>query len=784
MEFFKKFSLFAIFLCLITQASPSLSQKAQKKEILVEWANTNSFSQGATTLKQVRGLRVKGFQSSLMRKKGRGIIEIISLPEGGSVEDALETYRKNPGVVTAEPNIKYNTTEVSNDPSYINSSLWGMYSEDSNAVGPSGTTNQFGSQAEQAWNLGNTGNTRVVVGVIDTGIDYTHPDLYLNIYLNQGEIRSLSFYGSLTDVDGDGLITFRDLNNPVNTAYVTDVNGNGRIDAGDLLNDPRWENGVDNDSNGYVDDLIGWDFVNGDNDPTDDNFHGTHVAGTIGAIGGNGVGVVGVNWKVQMMPIKFLNGSGSGYLSDAILAIDYYTAETLTKDVSFNSSYSSIFIGTNNSWGGGGYSSLLLNSIVAGANANNHFVAAAGNSSSNNNSLAFYPSNYSTLSGAGWEAVTSVASLSSNGALSSFSNFGSTTVDIGAPGAAILSTFPANSYQSINGTSMATPHVMGAMASFLSAYPNSDRRDLRDVLLSSVTSTTSLNSKVVTNGRLNVLAGLLEMESRNGNGINPSPTYSLSSPSSADEGSPVTLYLTTTNINNGTNLYWSMSGISASDTSLNTLTGSLAVNSNSGALTFSLTPDNSLEGTETLTFRLFTNSGRTNQVATKTITVSDTSTGYTSIWGTVSNNNITGTSNPDLISGVPATGTTPPALGKGQIDKVTGRGGADIFIFGQVREGSPRIFYNNGSPSNVGGNDYMLITDFNRLVDKVQLVPGRYFTRNASTNTTIYWDRDNNGVLNLIGSNRDELIGILQKINLGNTTISESSKPSWVRFSN
>jgi len=195
---------------------------------------------------------------------------------------------------------KLSVATAPNDTFFANGSLWGMYGD------TSGTANPFGSQAANAWAQGHTGSMANVVGVIDTGLDYTHPDLYLNIWLNQREIPT-SLRAGLSDMDADGPITFRDLNASANAAHVRDVNGNGRIDAGDLLNDARWENGVDEDGNGFLDDLIGWDFANKDNDPYDDNNHGSHVGGTIGALGGNGIGVAGVNWNIQMLPLKFLS---------------------------------------------------------------------------------------------------------------------------------------------------------------------------------------------------------------------------------------------------------------------------------------------------------------------------------------------------------------------------------------------------------------------------------------------------------------------------------------------
>jgi subtilisin family serine protease len=337
--------------------------------------------------------------------------------------------------------------------------------------------------------------------VIDTGIDYTHPDLYLNVWINPGEIPT-SLRSSLTDTDGDGIITFRDLNASANAAYVADKNGNGRIDAGDLLNDVRWENGVDDDANGYRDDLVGWDFANNDNDPFDDNGHGTHTSGTIAATGGNGVGVAGVTWSTLIVPLKFLDASGSGYTSDATRAVDYFTAAAAA-------STNVDFVATNNSWGGGGYSSTLYDAIVRGARQDILFVAAAGNGGTdgigdNNNLVANYPSNFNTASAVGFDAVIGVAAITSSGGLASFSNYGSSTVEIGAPGVSIASTVPGG-YASYSGTSMATPHVTGAIALFAAAT-GADAATIRADVLASGAPTASLSGKTMTGDRLDVMA--------------------------------------------------------------------------------------------------------------------------------------------------------------------------------------------------------------------------------------------------------------------------------------
>ena len=309
---------------------------------------------------------------------------------------------------------------------------------------------------------------------------------------------------SLTDTDGDTLISFRDLNAAANSGFVTDLNLNGWIDAGDLLVDVRWENGIDNDGNGYLDDLIGWDFVNNDNDPFDDNSHGTHVAGTIGATGGNGIGVAGVAWDVLMIPLKFLAANGSGSLAAAILAIDYFTNAA-------KNAFGVDFVATNNSWGGGGYSATLQAAIDRGAAQDILFVAAAGNGGADqlgddNDITANYPSNYSTLAAAGYDAVVAVAAITSTGTLASYSNYGLATVDLGAPGSSIYSTVPGGGYGYKSGTSMATPHVTGAIALYAAANPGATAAQIRAELLATGAATASLAGRAVTGDRLDVAA--------------------------------------------------------------------------------------------------------------------------------------------------------------------------------------------------------------------------------------------------------------------------------------
>ena len=307
--------------------------------------------------------------------------------------------------------------------------------------------NQYGSQAGESWAGGHTSCGNVVVGVIDEGIYYQHEDLAANIWTNP-------------------------------------------YDAAD---------GVDNDGNGYVDDIRGWDFAGNSNNinsggANDD--HGTHVSGTIAGAGGNGKGVAGVCWSgVKLISGKFLGNRG-GTTANAIKAIDYFT--------DLKTRHGLNIVATNNSWGGGGFSQGLQDAIGRANTANILFIAAAGNSAYDNDATANYPSNYPNAN------VIAVASITNTGALSSFSQWGRTTVDLGAPGSGIWSTVPKSSkgkvisaYASYNGTSMATPHVTGAAALYASTRPGATAADIKAAILNNTVPTTSLQNKTVTGGRLN-----------------------------------------------------------------------------------------------------------------------------------------------------------------------------------------------------------------------------------------------------------------------------------------
>ncbi len=362
-------------------------------------------------------------------------------------------------------------------------------------TGQDGGVTDADIDAPEAWSI-TTGNARVVVSVIDSGVDFTHPDLYLNIWLNQAEIPSL-LRAQLADTNTDGLITFRDLNAPANAAFVRDLNGTSYIDAGDLLDDPLWSDGVDTDGNGFEDDLVGWDFRDNDNRPFDEHRHGTHVAGILGATGNNGMGVVGVSWTTSIMPLRFLDQNNSGDVSDAIEAINYTTLMRTREASPVNIRVS------NNSWGSSSaLSQNLFDAVDGNRAADILFVAAAGNGDVlgrgiDNDQQPFYPANLDLPN------VISVAAFGPDGALARFSNFGDSSVDIAAPGIGITSTEPGGLYSSRNGTSMATPFVSGTAALIFATHPQATAFEVRDAVLAGAEHVSGFDNSIVGGRRLN-----------------------------------------------------------------------------------------------------------------------------------------------------------------------------------------------------------------------------------------------------------------------------------------
>jgi large repetitive protein len=310
-------------------------------------------------------------------------------------------------------------------------------------------------KAPQSWNI-HRGSESVTVAIIDSGMDYLHEDLHTNLWYNPGEV------------------------------------------AGD---------GVDNDGNGFIDDIIGWDFRNGDAFPYDDNQHGTHCAGIIGAVGENGRGLSGVIQNVNLMPLKFTNEKGSGKTSHAIAAIEYAVqngAQVLS-----------------NSWGGANFSQNLYQAVKFAQDNGVLFIAAAGNGGAdgrgdNIDSSPTYPASYDL------DNVITVAATNKKDKLEYFSNYGATHVDLGAPGSVILSTVPRGKYSKLSGTSMATPYVAGAAALLLSFKPQLSYLEIKDTLLNTTDPLTTMQGKSVSGGRLNVLQAL---ESFSNQFMNISRTY-------------------------------------------------------------------------------------------------------------------------------------------------------------------------------------------------------------------------------------------------------------------
>ena len=401
-------------------------------ELLVQFAPNASETDRQSVRQGLRASREEVVRGH--GRDGQGQLELLRLPPGLAIADAVRGLEGVSKVDFAEPNWLYYPSVVSNDTYITGGQTWGMLGN-------------FGTNATTAWANGKYDCGSVYVGIIDEGAYFAHEDLAANFATNPGEIA-----GNLRDDDG----------------------------------------------NGYVDDVRGWDFDANDSTTFDGTIddHGTHVAGTIGAAGGNGKGVAGVCWSVKMLNAKFLGRRG-GTTANGVKAIDYFT--------DLKTRHGLNLVATNNSWGGGGFSQAVQDAISRAEAKDILFIAAAGNDAYNNDTTASYPSNYPNAN------VIAVASIDKTGVMSSFSQWGPTTVDLGAPGGSVASTVPTSTkgvvssgYAYMSGTSMATPHVTGAAALYKAIFPGATGAQIKSAIMSKSVPTPSLSGKTVTGGRLDV----------------------------------------------------------------------------------------------------------------------------------------------------------------------------------------------------------------------------------------------------------------------------------------
>jgi serine protease len=366
-------------------------------------------------------------------------LQVVELPQKMTVERALAYYKRNPNVLYAEPNWVYTLDATTpNDPLF--NDLFGLHN-----TGQTGGLDDADIDATEAWDI-SQGSDDVVVALLDSGIDYTHPDLAANTFVN------------LTEFEGTP--------------------------------------GVDDDGNGFVDDVHGINTIDdiGDPFPNDGDAHGTHVSGTIAAAGNDGFGVVGVNWRAKIVGCKAFSFSAT--LEDIIQCLDYF------HDLKTRAVNPANIVASNNSWGGGGFSQALLDAIEAQNAAGVLFIAAAGNSSSDNDLFPHFPSSYESSN------IIAVAASNHNDELAFFSSFGALSVDVGAPGEDILSSVPGGDFAVFSGTSMATPHTAGLAALLKAADPSRTAAQIKNLILTGGDVTAATDGTTLTGRRINAFGSL------------------------------------------------------------------------------------------------------------------------------------------------------------------------------------------------------------------------------------------------------------------------------------
>lgn len=369
-------------------------------------------------------------------KSDEGQFLHLKLPAGVTTEEAMAALAKDDRVAFAVPNHTYPLPDAideeggltpENAPNDLHKDLYGLHNE-----GQTGGKVDADIDAPEAWGI-HKGRTQAeggpLVAIIDTGIDLTHPDLVGNLWTNPGEIPG---------------------------------------------------NGIDDDGNGVIDDVHGYNAFDNNGNPADRQGHGTHVAGTIGAVGDNGTGVTGVMQRSNLMAVKIFGDSGT-------------TAAAIVRGIQYASKMGARV--ANNSWGGGGYSEAIKEAFAQSPTLH---MLSAGNNGIDNDPADRFPGDYDLPN------FVRVAAVDHNDNIASFSNYGKITVELGAPGVKTLSTVPGGGYGVKSGTSMATPHVTGAAGLIASYYPEISNDDLKKRLLDGVTPNPSLADKTNTGGSLNV----------------------------------------------------------------------------------------------------------------------------------------------------------------------------------------------------------------------------------------------------------------------------------------
>jgi subtilisin family serine protease len=410
----------------VTLAVPSAlsAPKTHPRRLLVLPAE--NAPHGAAPLLQKHA--TKGIQVRRTYPELNGL-QVIELPPGLAKKAVAEDYLASGLAQRVEEDGLISLSRTPNDPLFTQNSLWGLHNS-----GGSGRVADGDIDAPEAWDT-QTSAAGVIVAVVDSGVRYTHEDLAPNMWVNPREVV----------------------------------------------------NGRDDDGNGFIDDIHGINAAVNSGNPADDNGHGTHVAGTIGAVGNNGKGSVGVAWTVKLMALRFMDASGNGYTSDAIECIDYARRNGARI--------------INASWGSGTYSAALETAIRSARDAGIVFVAAAGNNAANNDLVPVYPAN-STLA----NVVTVAATSSADSLDTSYSNFGAASVDVAAPGTGIASTWHTSdaAYATLTGTSMAAPHVSGILALLAAKFPSDTYQQRISRLMNNTDLRPSLAGKCRTGGRANL----------------------------------------------------------------------------------------------------------------------------------------------------------------------------------------------------------------------------------------------------------------------------------------